>query len=68
MILFQFKTVCLFRLDFSIQNVLCKYTYVMLEKSIYKTCKMYQDVIELNIYLNNKLEIKKICTISRISQ
>ena len=41
MILFQFKTVCLFPLDFSIQNVLCKYTYVMLEKSICKTCKMF---------------------------
>ena len=40
MLLFQFKTVCLFPLDFSIQNVLCKYTYVMLENSICKTCKM----------------------------
>ena len=39
-ILVQFKIVCLFPLDFSIQNVLCKYTYVMLEKSIWKTCKM----------------------------
>ena len=36
-ILVQFKIVCLFPLDFSIQNVLCKYTYVMLKK---KTCKM----------------------------
>ena len=27
-------------LDYSIQNVLCEWTYVMLEKAICKTCKM----------------------------
>ena len=34
------KRYALLPLDYSIQNVLCKWTYVMLEKAICKTCKM----------------------------
>ena len=59
MILFQFKTVCLFRLDFSIQNVLCKYTYVMLEKSIYKTCKMIFFPLDRLLNTNKKTLLNK---------
>ena len=63
----QFKIVCMFPLDYSIQNVLCKYTYVMLEKSICKTCKMihfflwidYQ--MQTNFFLNKFLQDKIIC-------
>ena len=58
-ILVQFKIVCLFPLDFYIQNVLCKYTYVMLEKSIYKTCKMIFFPLDRLLNTNKKTFLNK---------
>ena len=66
-ILVQFKIVCLFPLDFSVQNVLCKYTYETLGKSICKTCNTtyfspgYTIKYKQKTFLNKFLQEKIIC-------